>query len=120
MPPDWTTSGYTPDFSCIDSSGEHQSLTTLILESVTARIRNHSKSSTIGQIYNELPDNHKGSCSIVMADTKQAKASIKDWCLSSKRMHGANSSPLIVNVIKVATFVINPVKKEEKKNELFS
>ena len=57
---------------------------------------------------NTAPVTQNGVCKICNAATKQANASIRDWCLSRRRIQGANSSPLMARVRNVPKFVIKP------------
>ena len=64
----------------------------------------------------QIPDSHNPGCNFVAAETRHAKASIKDWCLSKSRIQEPNSSPFIIKVMNVPRFVTKPYNKTNETN----
>ncbi len=59
------------------------------------------------------PVSQLGGVRMLTTATRQAAASISDWCLSSSRMQGAKSRPLTASVANVPAFVATPATKEQ-------
>ena len=65
----------------------------------------------------QVPDSHNPGCNFVNAETRHAKASIRDWCLSKSRIQEPNSPPFTINVINVPRFVTKPKNKTSESDQ---